>query len=672
MSNTRNVKFNFSDDGSLDKLRTQYDTFASKLVQNSKNFAFNNGGNQNSQQNKYIRDEVDYYKQAWEYQKKIFDEKKKQYDLLTQERRLNDENKRKGTITDAEYNRRASLLNREERGLLAGSGKRKWSTYEAQQTGQIADTQNYTNRLERLLEGSNLLLRQILSQEKQDALNTIEAIENDENSTLEQQMAASQARQTIESKKDPKDKDKNSIVKDLFTYQNLNSLLKNATGIFTANSGEDAAKNLMQSGKEAALSIIDIGADVAENFLGKKTGKIVSTLLRVGGRAAGAFVDVSQDDMFSAYDNRQNLERINNQNRALTGNSLDNFSLSKSGFSLIDFASANTNIARSMGYGRGSEGQTRNALQLERGFGVGQDISATLLELARTNKETDRNLISIVGGIYNSGQNIFKGDRTYLGEFITKNFINLQRQLLTNRTSVASGTVMDILNRFNSVGGQFDARNPNSQGLISSINGALMNPSGDSMDALTFAALRKSMPGASIGDILREREKGLGSSKYLDATMSQLSQMGGSDDYQMINLSKAFGINYNASTDLLNKYKKNPNLFKNISQDQLQGVIGGLDGMAEANTNQVDTHAAELTDAKILGDFEKMTTLISQISDIIDKSFNGATYSIDPATGKLTVAMGASKNQIKKPTTPANTPPAKQPVMTFGGGFTNP
>lgn len=657
MDKTKKIKFDFQDDGSLEKLRANYEKFANELAQKAKNF----GGNNTQSQAKYIKDEVEYYKQLFDAQKKVFDQKRQDYQNQEIDRRKLEDLKSKGKISDEDYKYNLNDLNKRRRDLLSGTGRRTFANYEKDATASLNATGGNVNRLEKLMENSNFILREILGQDREEALKTIKAIEKDKEASPEEKLAASMAKDRLENNK-PDSKTK-SILDSLFTFQNLNNLLSRATGTLTANSGLEATKNLSAAAKEGVITVADIAADLAETFLGKKSGSLFKGLIKGGARVAGAAWDVTADDKFSAFEARQDFDLANFRNRGLIGRGLANYTLSNMGYGLTDVANANFGVSRSMGTSKGSELQTLNALKLERGFGIDQTITNALLELARTNKDTDKNLINIVGGIYSSGKQIFNGDRTFLGEFISKNFTGLQRELLRNQASVRSGTVMDVLSRFDKIGGQWDARNPNSMGLISSINNSLTNPSGDNMDALTFMALRKQMPGAGILDILKEREKGVGSSNYLQGVFNQLDLKGGSKDFQVINLAKAFGINYNAADELYTMRQKNPNMFANMSQKDLQGVINGLDGMGEANTTLSQSQAARLNDSQIEGNFGKMFELIKQMGEIIDQSFNGATYTIDPVTRVLTVTHPSS-TATKTPPVNKNTTPAKSAETT--------
>lgn len=644
MERNRRISFDFDDSGSLRRLQKNYDEFVRQLMARSIDMRNNLNGRPGSEM-RHLQDEIKYYQKLYEEQQKVFRQKKEEHDKLLARKRQYEQLFNSGRITAGTYEGALAEYNDGTRDLLRGTGRRTWNTYERSMQAGGANM----NRLERLMENTNAILRNILGQEREDALRTIEAIENNENASMEERIAADQARERMNAANNNNPTaDKRSILGDLFRFQNLNSFLNAGVGTLTANSSLEGVKKLSQAAKEGVVAGVDILADLAGTWIGKETGEAAKKGLRkgavlglkAGARIGGAFWDVASDQMFAAFEERQNYDRVNFGNRALTGSNLGLNTMSQYGYSALDFSNANTGIARAMGTGRGSEDQTKNALLLERGFGINQQISAALLELTRTNKDTDKNLINIVGGIYSSGKNIFNGDRTFLGEFITKNFTTLQRDLLKNQASVRSGTVMDILNRFNSVGGQFSARHDNSLGLISSINNAISSPGSASMDALTYNALRKAMPGATLDDILVEREKGTSSKFFLNGVMSELDSFGGTDAAKMMQISGAFGISNTAARELARAYKKNPRLFDNIQQGGLQGVIDGLPGMAAENTTMVDRHAAELSDAKIAGDWQKMFTLIDQMKEVILECFNGAHYTIMP-DGKMVMKLGS-------------------------------
>ena len=95
----------------------------------------------------------------------------------------------------------------------------------------------------------------------------------------------------------------------------------------------------------------------------------------------------------------------------------------------------------------------------EHGLGVSKETSYALMELQRSSKESDKDFLRTLTGILESGKdNIFKEDRAYLNEFVVRNFSQVQRELLKTQSAVSSGTTFDILRRFDSLGGEFSAR----------------------------------------------------------------------------------------------------------------------------------------------------------------------------------------------------------------------
>lgn len=249
--------------------------------------------------------------------------------------------------------------------------------------------------------------------------------------------------------------------------------------------------------------------------------------------------------------------------------------LERFGLSLQQVSDLQYNIALRQG---SSKDLSKGAIQvasLEGAWGVRSETSAQLLELIRINRDGDKNLTSIVGGVLQSGQgSIFKdGDRTFLNEFLTKNFSQLQKGLLSTNERVASGTTFDILEKFNGLGGAFEAKDYRSGGLINSIQSSLASPSSDPMKALAFNVMRQNNPNMGLGDIGIEIQKGMGSPQYLQSMMKHITSMGGDESYQMYNVAGAFGLQNNlaAAKRLLQGYKGGK-LGKGFSMKNLEGT----------------------------------------------------------------------------------------------------
>src|SRR5690606_18856903 len=158
--------------------------------------------------------------------------------------------------------------------------------------------------------------------------------------------------------------------------------------------------------------------------------KLAESLISGGARVLGVGANIATDQIYGSYRTRQDFEQSIFANRALSGSlNLPNSNFTM-GYSGMDSANMMCRLMRGKGSANGIASLTKIAQILERGYGIDVSISSSLLELIRTNKESDKNISNIIGGVYTQGKEIFQGDRTFLGEFITKNFSFLQRDLL--------------------------------------------------------------------------------------------------------------------------------------------------------------------------------------------------------------------------------------------------
>lgn len=641
------------DKGSAKKVREQYDLLSKSLVETSKKFASQNYslGYQNAAQSRFIKDEIDSLKELAAKRRAAFEEKKGQLEVLKANEQEYVEKHTNGSLTDSQYEEKMKWVERDRRDVLKGTGYRKDHTYLKGEATAVDADEKTVGELQDLIKDSNSLLREILSLDREEAMHRISDMQS---GTGAEKLAADRASVILEQNRLREERENgrnrggkdNSVFSDLLSVANFQQMFNSARNTLTSNNAVDAARNLGNTAIEAGIGTVDVVADIVGGLLSKKAGGIVKKVLQVGGRAAGAGLMVANEELLASYTANQEFESVVNRNKAMTGRTMLPYDNSGMGYSYMSSVNMMNQLARSQGSSRNIESTTREAQTLDRGWNLGTEVTSALLELIRSNKETDQNLINIVGGIYSSGKNIFEGDRTFMAEFLSKNFTTLQRELLTNQASVKSGLVMDVLTQFDNIGGQFDAKHQNSSGLLSSINSSLSNPGGDTMDALTFAALKRAMPDATLGEILREREKGLGSSKYFNAFMEQLDMLGGSDDFKMIQASNAFGINYDAANTLVTNKDK----FKDFSDTELKSALGG--GMMQSalqNTTQIEQHTAELENARIMGAFEKVTELIDQMKDVWTKAWDGASYTVDPANGRLTVKTQPTMNATKQP-----------------------
>jgi len=369
-----------------------------------------------------------------------------------------------------------------------------------------------------------------------------------------------------------------------------------------------------------------------------------SSLGVLGIQAGGKLGEFAGSALERTYKTREDLTISNLALKAMTGGlgSVDNNNgplggkgyisglgqdYSHLGKSFNEISQLQYNIASRKGSSSGLGNSTRDVLGLEKGYGVKEETSLSLLELLRHNKKGDKDLGNIVSGVLEKGiTTMFKNDRTYLNEFLTKNYTQLQKTLLNTQSSVASGTVYDILSKFNAVGGQFDVKDSRSGGLINSVQSSLANPSSDTMKALSFHLMKKEYPDMNLADIGIETQKGLGSEKYFGSVMKYLSELGGDDSYQTYNVASAFGLqgNLSAARELLTGYR-NGTFNGGMDQSNLLGS-GSPMGLAEQQTSYYQKSTAEIENAFIEGAIDginevkgKMTNLFGVMIDELEE-----------------------------------------------------
>lgn len=230
-------------------------------------------------------------------------------------------------------------------------------------------------------------------------------------------------------------------------------------------------------------------------------------------------------------------------------------------------------LATAQGTSRNLGGGAENMLALQQGLGIGQDTFLSLTELLRSSKDQNRDVMRLVGGVAGAGKgNVFANDRTFLGEFMQKNFSTLQKTLLSTQNDVASGTTFDILKRFDAIGGPFSARDTRSGGLISTIQGSLSNPGSDNLKALSFIGLRQQNPNMSFERLLEEQQKGLASPTYLKTMLGMVDRLGGDKSMKVMNTAQMLGLGGNLAAARKLYENKDELTSGRISTEELMGT----------------------------------------------------------------------------------------------------
>jgi hypothetical protein len=425
----------------------------------------------------------------------------------------------------------------------------------------------------------------------------------------------------------------------LLTVDNITKLSAGITNVTQTQNGFDAIQSTSNTAGRIAGGIL--GAIVGSFFggVGAFAGAAAgSTLLGEIMGDAGAVLQ--KQGLMS-----QDFVKARNRYKAVTGmadrdESLND--LSSVGVAATDFYKLRAEIARKKGVADTDGKSTRDAIFLDRGYGVDQGTSGGLFELMRSSRDGNRDLARLVGGIIDKGQgSIFRnGDTTFLNEFLGR-FTATQKELLKTNTTIASGLTMDVLKQFNGMGGMFDARDYRSGGLVSSINNSLSNPSSDNIKALAFGVLRGQKPNAGIFDLREEMQKGLGSPAYLKGMIEMVERMGGDDQMKMNNLSGMFqGVPLSAIRTLF-RHRKELRSFNTSELNSIGISESVLRGKAEENTAPIERITAENTNKVLAGMPWKAAT--DAIRDAFKETMSGAVIQLE--NGQIHVTSNAAIRQ---------------------------
>lgn len=331
------------------------------------------------------------------------------------------------------------------------------------------------------------------------------------------------------------------------------------------------------------------------------------------GKMAGDFVGGSLE---RAYRGREDLTNKNFALQALTGSNygVDAFgsnnnglggtgksrltgNLSRYGLDYGQTADLELALAQKQGNGKDLYGGAQNVVGLEKGLGVSREAIFNIIELQRSASKENRDFLKTISGVLNAGKGgIFKDDRAMLSEFLGK-YSQITKEFLKGQSTVGSATAFDVLNKFNSIGGEWSAKDPRSMGLINSVNNSLTNPNTDFKKALSFYALRKDNPNMPLNKVIEEQQKGLSSEKYFNSMLGLVDGMGGSESDREIQFAGLFGLEGSqyAAGDLYRGIKSGKKSWKTI-QGNLKGGMsaGAVRGLGADQTGQYTKSTAEI------------------------------------------------------------------------------
>lgn len=480
-----------------------------------------------------------------------------------------------------------------------------------------------------------------------DAL--IDAVEEDGEPTerLANQLASQQHKDELEKSKKKEDKDQPSVFGGFLKALAFERVGGMVAQMPSAKNELDFAKPMMATMGMAigglAGNLIDaLNVKVLGSGLGNTSfGALGAQFGEKIGEFAGSAIERS-------YRSRDELTTSSFRLKALTGGSFGIDANDKGGTGLADItadlkeygsdfketSALQLRLATAQGTGRGLKGGVENMLAAEAGLGVTSDSFLSLTELLRSSSKDNRDVLRLVGGVASAGKNnVFKDDRTFLNEFLAKNYSQLQKTLLQTQNTVASGTTFDILKRFDAVGGPFSARDSRSGGLINTVQGALTNPGSDNLKALSTIALRQANPNMSFFDLEKEKQKGLGSATYLKSMLKAVDTMGGDESMQKMNFAQMTGLGGNlAAAEKLWANRKALTEGKLSMSELMPGAgygEGDVRALGKEQTSVYSKSTAEIENAYIQDAVKGIGVMGEKMTELFGKMMDGVGVYID-------------------------------------------
>jgi hypothetical protein len=476
-----------------------------------------------------------------------------------------------------------------------------------------------------------------------------------------------------EKKKAEKEKDKDTVLGAILKSDLLKSAGNMVGGIPNAKNELDFVKPMTSMIGMAIGGALGSAIDLATGtkVLGTGVGQTQAGVIGAEmGKIAGEFIGGSLE---RAYKGREELTNRNFALQALTGMDygVDGFgsknnglkgtgrsnltgNLSKYGLDYSQTADLEFQLAQRQGKGSNLYGGAENVVALEKGLGVSRDAIYSVIEMQRSSLEGNKDFMKTISGVLKEGnKNVFKDDRTFLSEFLGK-FTGLQRELLKSQGTVATGTTMDLLMKFNSIGGQFDMRDPRSMGYVNSINNSLINPNTDFKKSLSYYALRQHMgTGANIADIMQEQQKGLGSETYRNSIFGLYSSMG-DDGTKRMAFADLVGGNVDAGTRLLRAFQsgslKNGGGFgKELSagfgENDVRSLADSQVGQYTKSTAEIQNMFVDDVSKAVVGVGDKMKVLFGSMIEELE------TWIVDKIKGNTGTSSKVYQNNKYIPPT---------------------
>lgn len=185
----------------------------------------------------------------------------------------------------------------------------------------------------------------------------------------------------------------------------------------------------------------------------------------------------------------------------------------------------------------GESGVGMQALEIQKGMGIGPEIVSSLIQSLRTTENP--------GSVQNTTQHLYRRldaegaygergmDMSRMSD-IMESFVNLkQGAFMRHGEMTGTGMYIDLLGRFEGLGGAYK-NDQYKTSTIQSLDRGMTSSSSPEVEAIKMGILRDLNPEKGFFDLQAEMEKGVESKGFLDKTLQYVRNTGGDMNSQKI------------------------------------------------------------------------------------------------------------------------------------------
>ncbi|SEW37441.1 hypothetical protein [Chitinophaga arvensicola] len=287
---------------------------------------------------------------------------------------------------------------------------------------------------------------------------------------------------------------------------------------------------------------------------------------------------------------------------------------------------------------------------INKATGIGGGTLLKLSEIDRSDSPGDHSLARLVQTLQQRAINngiMQNKDQAGFNDFLDK-FAELHRSFLDKQSQVGTATTMDVISKFNRVGGEFSITDPHGLSNINAVQDGLTNPATDSMKAFSYLQLRSLDPSAGMFDIMKQQEQGLAGPNggaYLQRVLQFTHELG-DDDLGKRTLAGFFPKLKLEAVERL--YNKSGELNGQLDQGYLNNLYrekGTYDETAAYYTTDKERSPAVISEGILSDRINGLMSLKAEITQAIREAFSGAVIQVD--NGRIIIPARTGEPRLK-------------------------